>query len=153
MAHVRAQIRAAAKTLVTGLATTGNNVWEARNWNLPQSELPALIVYARNDSADYEGETATMGPCSPDRALDLRVEGYVRASILGLNVDAALDGIAAEVETAIYTDPTFGGLAISTELGETEIRLDNEGENTVGVIDIGFNVTYRTVEGLPETAV
>jgi hypothetical protein len=44
--HLRQQIRAAMAAQLTGLATTGNNVYVSRTRALPQgASLPALRIY------------------------------------------------------------------------------------------------------------
>ena len=47
--HVRKQIRDAIVTLVTGLTTTGSNVFAGRTYALQDSELPALRVYTGDE--------------------------------------------------------------------------------------------------------
>ena len=154
MAHVRSQIRDAVATRLTGLVTTGSKVFRSQNFPNQPGLIPSLIIYTRSDVASYDDEAASMGPPTPARTIDLRVKGYARGAATTLDTpDDQMDTIAAEVETAMFTDHTFGGLAIETQLGDTEITVDGEGDQAHGVIDIGFNVTYRTVEGAPETAV
>ena len=58
MAHVRKQIREAVKTKVTGLTTTGNNVFETRIYNLKPSNLPAIIV-STPDETSFVGSFPT----------------------------------------------------------------------------------------------
>lgn len=154
MSHVRKQIRDAVKTAVTGLATTGANVYQGRNARLLAGNLPFLMIYVNGETVDYDDEGASMGPPSPARVIDLRIQAYTEAidSLNEVPYDE-LDQVAAEVETAIYVDETFGGLAFRTEVGDSEISTDNEGEQQLAILDMGFNVSYRAVEGLPEVAV
>lgn len=144
MAHVRQQILDAVVTGLTGLSTTDSRVYAGRSIPMSADNLPGLCIYGRLDSPDYSRGTMA---CKPARQLELVVEGYAKPA-----TDAALNTIAAEVETAIYL-VNLSSLAHGLELGEQEIELDDEGERNVGVIRMVFNVWYSTVEGAPETAV
>lgn len=150
MSHVRKQIRDAIVTALTGLSTTGSRVYAGRSLPLYTgggsipSELPALCIYTREEQANYADGILTNAPL---RELTVRVEGYVDGT------DDDLDTIAEEVETAFFTDYTFGGLTVGAELGEQSINVDREGDDQYGVIVMTFNVMYRTAEGVPGTAV
>ena len=43
--HVRQQIRERIATTITGLSTTGSNVFQSRVYPLDVDSLPALLVY------------------------------------------------------------------------------------------------------------
>lgn len=142
MAHVRQQVIAAVVTALTGLTTTTTNVSNRRTY--PQGTTPALNVYWSTDETDYEqGKTI----CTPMRRLEVHVEGFTK----GENESQA-NTIAEEVETAMYTDQTFGGLALGTEIGTSEILVEGDGESQVLVVDMVFNIFYRVQEGVPGTA-
>ena len=49
MAHVRQSIRDNVVTAVTGLSTTGSNVFRSRVYPLGTNKLPALCVYADSE--------------------------------------------------------------------------------------------------------
>ena len=73
--HVRQQIREHVGTILSGLTSTGNRVYQSRVWPLNADTLPALLVYTTTESSD----TDTMGPTlTLNRELVLIVEGYVR---------------------------------------------------------------------------
>ena len=59
MSHVRQQIREQVATTVTGLTTTGSNVFQSRVYPLQDANLPALLVYSINEdsNADVMGST------------------------------------------------------------------------------------------------
>lgn len=145
MAHVRKQIRDAVVTAVTGLVTTGSNVYKARDLPLHDADLPCLCVYGSTDTPSYEDSIMQN---SIYRTIDIRIIGYTK----GVSLDT-LDTIAEEVETAFYADYTFGGLAINAELGEQEISFEDETEKLIGIIEMSFLVTYRVAEGAPGTAI
>ena len=153
MAHVRKQLRDAVALAVTGLTSTGSRVYESRSLPLSAAatELPALCVYARQDVPDYAD--AAMGARGTVlRVLELHVQGYYKAAD-GPGVEEGLDAIAEQVETAVFVDPTFGGKCIWTRLGPQVLDVDAEGDQTLGVIDMVFELLYRTAEGAPGTAI
>ena len=43
--HLRQQIRERIGTTLTGLSTTGTNVFQSRVYQLEDSNLPALLIY------------------------------------------------------------------------------------------------------------
>jgi len=109
--------------------------------------LPAIIIYTTTESSE---EVAFSSKRVQDRVLSVEVQGFVRAIS---NFDDTLDLIAKEVEVAILDDPTLGGLAINTELTNTQADYSGEGEQPVGTIRLTFDVQYRTETGQPETAI
>ena len=53
MAHVRQSIRDNIVTAVTGLSTTGSNVFRSRVYPLGTNKLPALYVYSNAETVEY----------------------------------------------------------------------------------------------------
>ena len=53
MAHVKQSIRDNAVTAVTGLSTTGSNVFRSRVYPLGTNKLPALCVYSNAKTVEY----------------------------------------------------------------------------------------------------
>jgi hypothetical protein len=139
--HLRQQIINAVVTAVTGLTTTGADVANRRTY--PQGTTPALNVYWSEDIPDYErGKLGSV----PLHGIEVHVEGIT----LG-EAETQANTIAEEVEAALYTDQTLGGLAIGIELGVATIEQDGEGADQVLVIDLMFIVFYRAAEGIPGT--
>lgn len=152
MAHVREQIRNAAVSALTGLPTTGVRVFKSRKYPLQEQELPGLLVYTMAE----ESETAALGyPRMINRKLVLRVLGIAKQNA---SLDDTLDDIAEEVETALASDRTFGGLVTDNQLMATEMNLqtinDEEiSDKPIGIIAMDWTVLYRTLETTPGTAV
>ena len=48
--HIRQQIRERVGTTLTGLSTTGSNVFQSRVFNLEESNLPAIIIYTKSEA-------------------------------------------------------------------------------------------------------
>lgn len=146
MAHVRKQIRDAVVTAVTGLTTTGSNVFRNRVFPLETSKLPGLCVFTKSESVDFD---TLHIPRSIMRTLDLGVEAYVVATS---NYDNTLDTIAVEVEVALAADVTLGGLSKDLQVTAFEADFIGDGEQTVAVGRFTVLVQYRTLENDVETA-
>ena len=146
MSHVRQQIREQVATTVTGLSTTGSNVFQSRVYPLQDSNLPALLVYSisEDSNADVMGSTLVA-----QRDLNLVIEGYVKATA---NFDDTVDTICAEVEAAMGTDRTLNNLAKFSQLVSTEINYNGEGESPVGVVTLTYAVQYRTAVNNAESS-
>jgi hypothetical protein len=141
MAHKRTSIRNNVTTTLTGLTTTGLNVFESRIYPNELAKLPLLNVYSNTETS----ELSSIGKI--ERNLEIMVEGFAKATA---NIDEALDVIAKEVEVALATDLTRGGHAKETFLTNTEYELENIGNQQLGVIKMTFNVHYITTKINPE---
>ena len=64
-----------------------------------------------------------------------------------------LDQIAEEVETAVASEPTFGGLASFCDLRETETELTDEQEQPTGLLTMRFAARYRVDGQAPGTII
>jgi hypothetical protein len=146
MAHLRQQIRDAIETTLTGLTTTGSNVFIQRTEPLETSKLPALVI---STPTDERTGFAGMGPPRTFiRELTVQIEAYAHQS----NVVDLLDTIAAEVETAICADPTLGGLCKDLFITSSEMSLSGESAQPSGINTMQFTVIYHHRENTPETA-
>ena len=146
MSHVRQQIRERVATDLTGLSTTGSNVFQSRVYPMEGAGLPGLIVYTNSESVDLD-ETSSGRHLV--RILDVVVEGYVKATS---NSDDTVDTIAAEVETAIANDSDLNSLAKDSILATTEVELSGDAEKPIAVVRMTFTVVYVTADNAPETA-
>lgn len=143
MAHARQTIREQVGTTLTGLSTTGSNVFQSRVYPLQESNLPALLIYTKEESS----EAVVMGSNRViERELTLAVEAYVKTNT---NSDDTIDTIAEEVETAIGADSTLNNKAKDVFLVSTDINYVGEGENPVAVATLNFLVSYCTDENDP----
>ena len=143
MAHARQTIREQVGTTLTGLSTTGSNVFQSRVYPLQESNLPALLIYTKEESS----EAIVMGSNRViERELTLAVEAYVKTNT---NSDDTIDTIAEEVETAIGADSTLNNKAKDVFLVSTDINYVGEGENPVAVATLNFLVSYCTDETNP----
>lgn len=146
MAHARQQIREAAAGIVTGLTTTGSNVYQSRAYALGTSELPCLLVYTNTE--EVVGPQTIGSPRRIERDLELVIQGIHRNET---GLDDRLDTIASEVETAIAADPTLGLNVVDTLLARTDIEYDVETDKPIGSVILRFIVRYITAETAPDT--
>jgi len=144
--HIRQQIRERVGTTLTGLTTTGSNVFQSRVYNLENAKLPAIIIYTKSEDSELleMGSTRTL-----QRNLSLVVEAYVKANT---NFDDTIDTIAKEVEAAMGADVTHNSLARDTFLDSTEINYNAEGEQPVAVMTMVYNINYLTTEATADVA-
>ena len=146
MSHVRQQIRDDIVTTLTGLTTTGSNVFRSRIFPLEETNLPALCIYTKSETSEYD----TIGlPRSVNRVLDVAVEAYVKGVS---NYDNTLDTIAVQMEEAIAADITLGNLAKDAQITAFEADFAGDGEQPVAVGRFTVTVEYRTVENDVENA-
>ena len=145
--HIRQQIREKFGTLLTGLTTTSSNVYQSRVYPLENANLPALIIYTKEETSEpvVIGTDRVMS-----RELSVVVEGYTKATS---NFDDTIDTISKEVEAAIAADRTLNGLAKDTYLESTEIEFNSEGEKPLGYVSLTFLTNYYVKESAPDVAV
>ena len=146
--HVRTQVRAAAVSDLTGLATTGANVFNARVKPIREQDMPCLNVFLLDENSDWDAQGTMV------RTGDLVIEGRTQG---GDDLFDLLDAIAAEVETAIYAEtPELEGLLHNIGTPRTQIELQDTqqgADRRTGIIRILFPVQYRTGQKDPTTIV
>lgn len=146
MPHVRESIRSDIVTTLTGLSTTGSNVYETRVYPVAEDRLPGLAIYTKAESVEY----ATMQPPRTQlRMLTAVVEIYAKA-VTGY--DNTLDTITAEVEAALYTDLTRGGYARDTRVVAFDAEFSGDPDQPVGTAILQVEVDYQTLENNAQVA-
>ena len=145
--HVRQQIREYFGTTLTGLTTTGANVFESRVYTLQENTLPSLVIYTKSETSEPIVISTNR---LMSRDLSVVIEGYVKATS---NFDDTIDTISKEVEEAIAADRTLGGLAKDTYVESTEIEFNAEAEQPLGFVSLTFLTNYYVKENNPDVAV
>lgn len=146
MAHVRKQIRDRVATLVTGLPTTGANVYKMRRYALDDAKLPAICVYTMDESSSL----ITIGSRTLLRTINVAVQAFARGA--STTISDTIDTICVEVEEAIAADFQLNGLAKSCVLTESQIDINVEGERSVANVSLIYSVEYVTSITDVETA-
>ena len=137
MAHQRKTIRDQVITYLTGLTTTGSNIFNSRVYPNEQSKLPLLNVYTLSESSELDAIGRLL------RSVDLVVEGFASANS---SIENTLDTISKEVEEALAVDRTLNSTCKNHFISSTEVTLANEGSLPIGVVRMVFTVQYRTTQ-------
>jgi hypothetical protein len=137
MAHKRKQIRDRLATILTGLPSTGANVFKSHVYPLNAAKLPGLLIYTDEEASEPGAMQRTL-----DRFLTATVQGYIKPAAGA--IDDALDAIAEDVEAAVEDDPKLNGLALFSSLESTTTEFNADGEKPVGIITLKFKIDYRT---------
>ncbi len=141
--HVRKQIRDALVLKLTGLDTTGTNVYQNRVDSFKEDDLPALAVFSLAEGSEVSGVSQ---PRIVKRALNLSVEAYVKENETSQD---SLDQICSEVETVFQNDITLGGLAKDMVLTNTIFELSGEEEKDVVVAKMTWQIKIQNLEQQP----
>lgn len=139
--HVRQKIRDEIYNAVSGLTTTGTNVFKSRTY--PVDTTPCLLVYTGDEYHDNEESRVAR---LQNRNCNIVVTGKSKMSA---GVDDQLDTIAEEVETAIF-NASFETIN-TIDLESIEVEVDGGAEKPTGEIIITFSVHYLTSDGAPST--
>ena len=141
--HVAEQIVAAAKTALTGLATTGANVFDSRVYPIQDAELPGLLV----DQGEESAAISSMGNSRiNERLLDLVVIAKVKQNA---SYRTLVNTIRKEVETKL--DLGFAP-AKYVRPKSFELELSGDAEKPVASGTMIFEVLYYTAQGAPDVA-
>jgi hypothetical protein len=144
--HMRKQIRDAVVARLTNLTTTGANVFQDRVYALSDEELPAIIINTENETSQ---PNALMASRLMQRELNISVTAYVKAVA---TMDDKLDQICKEVEIALATDTSLGGLTKDLYLTSTNMTLDGSGEQPRGLAQMLWAASYYVRETAPDVA-
>lgn len=146
--HQRQAIRVKVRDLlVAGATVAGPRVFPSRVLPLRQLQLPSLAVYTTEEAVT--ADSLQTAPRELTRGLTLVIEGWVRAGAVTdpdvEYVDDQLDDLADQVEQIMHADPYLGDTVGESILASTETEIVEEGERTMGLLVMTYNVTYRTL--------
>jgi hypothetical protein len=140
MAHYRQQIREQVATTLTGLDTTGNNVFQSRIYNIEESKLPCICIYTVSETSE---PISMSPPRSIEKVLDLVVEIYIK----GQNSSSDLETVLKEVKEKMFTDRLINNLAKDSYLTTQELTYNGEGDKNIAVGVLTYQVFYHHTEG------
>lgn len=145
--HALTQIRNAVVAYVTGLATTGSNVFEHPAYNIRDAQLPALVV------ALGESQTVELS-IGPQSRLNQQVELTITALAKNTSgVAANLEAIAAEVETELGPHHNLGIGTKGLELQGRSVEISADGSAPIGALTLSYLVRFMITQGAPETLI
>ena len=149
MSHIRQQLREAFAAQVTGLTTSGTDVFQSRIRNMAAADIPGLRVYSEQEQIEDDDVLAV--PYLQRRTITIRCEAVAKATA---NLDDTLDTMCKEVEVAIAANSTLGGLAkLHCSLLSTNIRMDGNSEVPAGMATMTWRVLAYTMSNAPDVAV
>lgn len=137
MSHVRTQIRDVVATSLAGIAI----VYKSRHLPIEESDLPAILVYANNETVVGDFQT-----------LDRKLEIVVELIVQGADLDAAFDPLLVAVEAALNAN-SLGGLTQSVVPLSTVTDSRIDGAIQTGRARLTFEVIYRTSYTDPESSI
>ena len=139
MAHIRKTIRDAVVTAITGLTTTGGNVYAQYPFTRPQGA--ALFVWSESERIE-----------TSQGKLEYRQSNItIDAQYQGENVQDTIDQICLEVEAAIGADPTLSGACLDCYLTNVEMEIDGESSKQMGRARMSYQFDYAVRQGAPDT--
>jgi len=145
MSHLRQQIREEIANTLSGLTTTGDNVFMSRIYPMEQAKLPGIIIY----TVDERNVPVTMGD---NRVMEATLNVAVECYAMGGAIDDLLDEICLEVQKAMSQNRTINSLAKESQLDSTVITFAQESEQPAGYSTMNWSVNYRFRENNPEVA-
>ena len=145
--HLRQQIRERIALDVTGLVTTGANVFQSRVYPIEDSKLPCLLVYSNSEESEILNQGS---PRLLLRTLSITIQGVASEAS---GIDDKLDLIAKEIEIAMAADVDINGLAQDSFMTSSEIDFTSDGAKTIGTLRVNYQIEYRTLDNAPDSAI
>jgi hypothetical protein len=139
--HVAEQIVANAKAALTGLATTGADVFDSRVYPVTEDICPCLLIDQGDESSSFEemGFSRTI-----QRSMQLLVVAKV---VQNTSYRTLVNTIRKEVEVALAAGLTGAKWVLPVSC---EIELSGEAEKPIASATITFDCVYITALGVPD---
>ena len=121
-------------------------VFRGRRKEVPDDDLPALLLEATPAGSDQANAAVTRN------LVRVVITGKVLAAT-DEALDRALVDVGAAIQRAMEADPTFGGVAVDSNLTDADQSLPmEEGYGGLGEVTMTYLVEYWTRPGDPYTA-
>jgi hypothetical protein len=147
--HLRRQIRERIVTDVTGLSTTGSNVFESRVYPIEESKLPCILVYDADEELTIDSSGSPREIASD---LTVTIEGYAQGGS-GKTVMRTLNAIQKEIQIALSGDIRVNNLARDSYLVSADASMNAEATKPTGTVRLSYLVIYQFKEDRPDVAV
>jgi len=142
--HARARIRKLVAAKLTGLASTGDNVFPSRSFPLTREKLPSISVYTPE-------ETVTSLTLATPVRLHREVSVFIEVHALqDAEVEDVLDTCALEIEVAMSQDFVLDEHQLSTQLQATTTQTLDDADVPIGVMRMIYLIPYSTTEATPD---
>lgn len=147
--HLRDQVMAGLVTALTGLTTTGSNVFADRDTDgepLGDASLPGLVL----THADEATEPLTLAfPRTLDAQLDIDIAAHVKA-VTNSAARLLANLIAKEVAAALGAQPLVASLGAVITPSQSPPEWDGGGEYAQGRLLLRYRVRYLFNESTPD---
>lgn len=144
--NIRQRIMTALDTRLSGIlvasgyaTNAGQHVFGWRVSDIQESELPAIVY---RDGRTKESEPVIIMGADSKRDYPLIVELDLHGTS-GTATPEHMRSMIADVIKAIGVDPTWGGLAVMTELLGDEMDMA-QADRTIAIATMSICITYRT---------
>ena len=150
--HVAKQVLDATVTACTGLSTTGTKVYRSRVHTMVETNLPALLIYAREDAMEEEMiGMQTDGKKGHHYLLTISIDAIEKDASETV-AENNLFTIRKEVQIAMEADLTLGGKCKDLWLAEANIEdRTGSGDSPILTMMMSWNFIYRIKQGVPQT--
>lgn len=144
--HLHKQVRDALKASLTGLTTTGSNVFANRIHVLGDGNLPALRIY--DDNEDVQSLTLRQ-PVTHKHRYEIAIDCCAKETG---DPDAKNDQISKEVGIALSSGITVGGKHL--DLFYLGMQREREAaEKPVAIKRLRYMVEFHSISNAPDTAI
>ena len=134
---MRREIKERVATILTGLSSTGSNVFQSHVCPLENDDLPSLCIYTKDEEIEIG---VTGDPRVYHSTMILIVDGYAQTFS---NLDDQLDQIGIQVQVAMTEDIDTNNLVKDSYLSSVDISYSGEGTSPIGIIRHNYSVLYR----------
>jgi len=145
VAHIRTSIRAYVRDMIKGSALCGARVMAARARPLGRNEPTSAFVYTSSEQSEDIDTDGTQ-----NRRIRIKIDVVTKGDEEDRQDD--LDGFALYVEQKFAADPHLGVLASATEYRSTDFAANTDGEKTLQVMSMTYDVAVLTLNSDPQTA-
>lgn len=149
MAHNRSQIRDAVVGLLTASVSSATIYSERRN-RIDSTMRPLVIVSLGTDDPDASRRAMGQPVYQVEHAQVLTVEIHTEAAD-GQVAAEAVDQIQLEIEGALASDLSLGGLVEIIEPAGSELEMLTDQDRVIAVRSCNYVLPWRAEFGAPDT--
>lgn len=139
MTHVRQQIRNKITAMLKEVPAFDGKVFESRVHQVKPDDMPCALVYSGSERI----EPATRGNRQQIQKRFVNTNVYVFAKDKE-SIENALDDLSQVVEEKIGSNPNLDGIVFETNLEETNIHIDGNGNIPMGAAKLSFVSIVQT---------
>ena len=137
----RTAIRQYLKALLTDKTIAGSRVFTNRARPMFDEDMPSMLIYTSGDKRGRPGDEHDGSMTY--RKLAIVVEGAIENS-RDIDLEAALEQMSDDIETAINTDETLGNLVIECRWTDTEMDIVPDARRVFGTVRVEFEAELYT---------